>query len=210
MKQIKLINFQNIGYLESNFSDQELKPVWDEVLKIKNNFKNATQSQSSLAGNLEHEYKLFDSINCLENLIFPLITEFEKEFDYLKYVNILSCDLPFYLDSAWVNFQQKTEFNPVHYHSGIFSFVIFLQIPFDMEEEKRFGPGRLSGKNIPGHFEFQYTNSLGKICQNSIAVNKDMTNSILLFPSLLNHTVYPFYTSNDFRITISGNVKLKV
>ena len=29
---------------------------------------------------------------------------------------------------------------------------------------------------------------------------------IIMFPAGLNHVVYPFYTSDDYRITISGNV----
>jgi len=28
-----------------------------------------------------------------------------------------------------------------------------------------------------------------------------------MFPSLLAHCVYPFYTSDDYRISISGNIK---
>ena len=31
---------------------------------------------------------------------------------------------------------------------------------------------------------------------------------MLFFPSKLNHVVYPFYTSNKNRISISGNVAL--
>ena len=29
------------------------------------------------------------------------------------------------LGNLWVNFQKKNEFNPVHYHSGVFSFILF-------------------------------------------------------------------------------------
>jgi hypothetical protein len=31
-----------------------------------------------------------------------------------------------------------------------------------------------------------------------------------MFPSSLNHEVYPFYTSDDFRITIAGNIMLEI
>ena len=33
-------------------------------------------------------------------------------------------------------------------------------------------------------------------------------NTILFFPALLNHTVYPFYLSDEERISISGNICL--
>jgi hypothetical protein len=31
-----------------------------------------------------------------------------------------------------------------------------------------------------------------------------------MFSAKYNHLVYPFYTSDDYRITISGNFKFKV
>ena len=31
---------------------------------------------------------------------------------------------------------------------------------------------------------------------------------IILFPSITQHCVYPFYTSDDYRITVSGNLYL--
>ena len=33
---------------------------------------------------------------------------------------------------------------------------------------------------------------------------------IIFFPSKLNHCVYPFYTSDDTRISISGNILFEV
>jgi len=31
-----------------------------------------------------------------------------------------------------------------------------------------------------------------------------------MFPSQLIHAVYPFYTSDEYRISVSGNIKFKV
>ena len=33
---------------------------------------------------------------------------------------------------------------------------------------------------------------------------------ILLFPSEMYHGVYPFYTSDDYRISVSGNFNFKI
>jgi hypothetical protein len=37
-----------------------------------------------------------------------------------------------------------------------------------------------------------------------------MENTLLLFPAKLTHAVYPFYSSDDYRISVSGNVVFKV
>ena len=36
-------------------------------------------------------------------------------------------------------------------------------------------------------------------------VDKSFEGKILMFPSYVQHQVFPFYTSDDYRITISGN-----
>ena len=38
---------------------------------------------------------------------------------------------PYYLREMWVNYQKQHEFNPLHYHSGIYSFVVWMKIPTD-------------------------------------------------------------------------------
>ena len=37
-------------------------------------------------------------------------------------------------------------------------------------------------------------------------VDKDMEGEIIVFDSKLLHVVYPFYTSNDYRMSLAGNV----
>ena len=41
------------------------------------------------------------------------------------------------LESFWANYQYKHEFNPVHDHGGAFSFVIWMKIPYDCEDQKK-------------------------------------------------------------------------
>ena len=39
----------------------------------------------------------------------------------------------------------------------------------------------------------------------TLNVDKSFAGKILMFPSYILHEVFPFYTSDDYRITISGN-----
>ena len=113
----------------------------------------------------------------------------------------------------WANFQKKFEFNPIHFHSGLFSFIVFLQIPYDLEEEDKVFPyvhhtgkatSRLSFLVTHGH---SYLTGVRDI---RINVDKSFEGKMLLFPASLQHLVYPFYTSEDYRITVSGNLNYMV
>ena len=41
-------------------------------------------------------------------------------------------------------------------------------------------------------------------------VDKSFEGKMLMFPSKQMHAVNPFYTSDGYRITVSGNLKIKV
>jgi hypothetical protein len=70
------------------------------------------------------------------------------------------------------------------------------------------GPGRKSRNKLSGKFQFHYTNILGNITGITLPIDNKWEGQILLFPSLLNHSVYPFYSSDDYRISIAGNLFL--
>jgi hypothetical protein len=42
----------------------------------------------------------------------------------------------------------------------------------------------------------------------TIDVDKSFEGKMLMFPNSAYHTVYPFYTSDDYRITVSGNLDI--
>ena len=109
----------------------------------------------------------------------------------------------------WVNFQKKHEFNPPHKHSGIYSFVIYLKIPFDLEKEESLYPTlNNEGQNHTSKFAFLNTNTLGRIFVQCLNVDKSFEGKIIMFPAEQLHTVFPFYTSADYRISVSGNIRL--
>lgn len=204
--------FPNKGYLTVRYSEEEINPIKQEILKIQENFfaENLISHNKNLAGNLVKEFKLTECKDYVEKLILPHVYNYQNEFNISEMVTVNTKECPVVLDTLWVNFQEKYEFNPIHNHSGILSFVIWITIPYDIETEKSQGPGRKSNMNVPGHFFFSYTNSLGVSCQENIPADKTFENHMFLFPSALRHGVYPFYTSDEYRISISGNFKFDV
>jgi hypothetical protein len=202
-------HFPSVGYMSVKFSNFELAPVMEEKQHIQQRPEEAKLLTSMLAGNIKQEYALAACHSYLEQLIMPHIMQYEHYFGYLKTMDSWSVPGELFLDEPWVNFQQRGEFNPGHNHSGAMSFVIWMSVPFDMQHELSQGPGRDSVKNVPGHFEFQYTDALGQIRNHVIPADHRFENTMLIFPSLMMHGVYPFYTTDQPRISISGNFKLR-
>ena len=201
--------FPNIGYYQKKLNNNELLHVKNEVNSILKNFS-GEKFNKNLAGNIKKEFLLSKSKKDLENLLLPLIQAYHNNSNILNHYNIMSKSLALYLDKCWVNFQEKYEFNPSHNHDGIISFVIWLQIPFYLDDEYQQSPGKESNINCSGNFEFQYVSSLGSVSSIKIHCDKTMENTVLLFPASMSHCVYPFYSSDNYRISISGNFKLLV
>ena len=61
-----------------------------------------------------------------------------------------------------------------------------------------------------GMFAFFFSDPSGKITQEALPVDKSWEGKVALFPANLNHCVYPFYTSDEYRISISGNLGFKI
>jgi hypothetical protein len=113
------------------------------------------------------------------------------------------------LNGLWVNFQKKCEFQPPHNHDGMFSFVIWMDIPYDYEDEEKLHLTRPSkGVMSPtGNFSFMYSEgNCRSVSEYTIPMSPSMNGYCCVFPSDLCHQVYPFYTSDKERISISGNI----
>ena len=44
-------------------------------------------------------------------------------------------DLHYKMSTWWVNFQKQNDFNPMHGHTGLYSFVVWLKIPTEYVEQ---------------------------------------------------------------------------
>ena len=104
-----------------------------------------------------------------------------------------------WLSNLWINFMKKGEFNPPHGHDGDFSFVLYLQVPKELEKENKKFKGQGTG---PGIISFMYGEE-----QKGIRTAQGITpnlNELWIFPASLKHCVPPFKSDVE-RISISGN-----
>tara|TARA_B100002019_G_C21206998_1_gene567242 strand:+ start:401 stop:1243 length:843 start_codon:yes stop_codon:yes gene_type:complete len=184
---------------------------------------NFTQkANDGLAGHIENQFFFNDWPKDLEKYLISkvinenldvddLISKTLHDESLLKYANKIKPH-NFYdlltLSGMWINKQKKHEFNPMHNHTGSFSFIIPLQIPYDLnEEDKIFQVGRHS-INKTSRLEF-FKIIRGQLESVTTNMDKSWEGKLLMFPSLLHHQVYPFYTSDGIRITVSGNIVFK-
>ena len=206
-----IVEFKNYGFLISKFSEEQLIPIKTEINNLEKSMDSHDDKKHNnhLAGNIKREYTLTDCKRYTENLIIPLLQEYDREFAYLENFDTLNKPVPIILDGLWVNFQKKYEFNPIHKHDGLFSFALWLNVPYNMEDEHEVSPGKYSNYNSAGMFSMLYNDTMGGIKAYDIPVDKTMENSIVIFPSKFYHCVYPFFSSDGYRISVSGNFKLK-
>lgn len=104
----------------------------------------------------------------------------------------------FKIDSLWINYQQKNDFNPAHTHTGVLSFVLYCKVPHRIFTENAVSNTARAGQII---FSFgEHMDFLGT--EYAVTPYKNL---MFMFPSNLKHSVPPFWT-DDERISVSGNL----
>ena len=175
--------------------------------------------KDTLVGNLSNSFRIMDKDNILaEEVLYPLAGYYSYKYNYGlpkapiavdKDFNGLKClNVSVTLESLWANYQYKHEFNPIHNHTGFLSFVIWLKIPYDTEDQEKlsFLEGVHQSNICAGKFQFTFSDLEGKIIQAPLPMDKNLEGTMLIFPSSLHHQVFPFFNTDEERVSISGNI----
>ena len=189
----------NIPIYETKLPKDILDTLWRYIGKATDRLNH------KLAGNIDESLILEDEEDTLLLFLTPVVERYlntvrVKISDYDK----ISSELK--LESLWVNYQKQHEFNPLHNHFGLISFVIWMKIPTDWKEQHELPFAKNSNGPLASDFQFTYTDILGHVQDYPIPMDSDKEGVILLFPSRLRHQVYPFYNCDKERISISGNI----
>ena len=206
MSEIRCLTPPNGGWLEILLDSNELDYVWERVNEKESSYES---NKPSLAGDIHESKLLEDPDDWFFNNVLSKCCEAYGNF-YCNLGNKLPIpqgNYEYYMREWWVNYQKQTEFNPSHTHTGVYSFVIWLKIPIEHEEQNK---DIISNMKLRSSFQFSYTDILGRISQFNYDLNKSWEGIMLFFPSQLEHQVYPFYNCDDYRISISGNILCKV
>ena len=200
MNLTNVIKPNPIGWLDYKLSEKQMDYIWKCI---------DNKKQISLAGDT---YDLMDRgdwffTNCLR----PAIATYSNEFANLGSAIPTSSSHPYKLQGWWVTYQKKNEFFPLHNHAGVYSFVVWMKLPYSYKDQsiiskfsdKVVAVSPTNNKTRGGCFEFNYQNILGECQTWQYKLDKTWEGHMLLFPSKLQHAVYPFYTSDEDRISVA-------
>ena len=193
-----IIPFPSLGFVADEIPYELFEDLCESVYKSK---KRGNEVNHILVGQISEEYVVNCSPPLLEYLS-GLANKYNKEFGYGDWTG------KYEITGMWANFQKKHEFNPVHKHTGDFSFVIWIKIPYDLEEESKQSHTKNALHKRTAQFSFYYTDVLGAITDYNLRVDNKYEGKIVLFPAKLCHSVQPFYTTDEERISVAGNLRL--
>lgn len=196
------------GFIQTTVPQKYRERILNEIQKsessMNNNLIGHIKNQLALT-NLEEDKEWFAYIKQVceaFSIQFEASTKVTSDFlgneSFIDYLT---------LDTPWVNKMKKTEFNPYHNHRGVYSYVIWVKIPYDLEEEKKYFPD--PNLILTSTFSFMVACDRGLV-QHPIHVDKSYEWELILFPATLWHCVYPFFTSDQERISVAGNVLYKL
>ena len=203
---MKAIEFPNIGIIENNLSEEQINYLKECIKNKGKPYKN------NLVGNIHNSFELHDKNNWFfNNVLTHSIIYYQNSFFNLGSMVPVKGFHNYILSSWWVNYQKKHDFNPIHSHHGIYSFVIWMKVPTNYREQHNISiaKGIDSGGSVASDFQFQYNNILGQSWSYIYHMDKEVEGKMVLFPSSLKHCVYPFFECDETRISISGNIHLR-
>jgi hypothetical protein len=194
----------NLGFTNGKIPPDIYQALNKEIIDIHNDDKDVPRMNEYLAGQITKEYEITKSRELLDPFLKEMGREYQKEWNYYPKENP---NKNLGVESVWVNMQKKLEVNPLHNHDGTLSFVAWLHVPFKLEDERNMENCKNSRTvELTSTFQFVYTTSLGTISNCPMFVESGWEATIVMFPSRLLHIVYPFQTSDDYRISIAGNL----
>ncbi len=216
----KYLTKPNMGWVKPWLGYKLDSKIIEYLWRIVKDGKEKNESaKGTLVGNLSNSFHIEDIDNTFtEEVLYPLAGYYSSEYDYgipkapiavdknFKTLKCLATSVT--LESLWANYQYKHEFNPIHSHTGFLSFVVWLKIPYDNEDQEKlsFLEGVDQSKKRAGKFQFTFVDMDGKMVQAPLPMDKNLEGQMLIFPSSLHHQVFPFFNTDEERVSISGNI----
>tara|TARA_B100000287_G_scaffold138371_1_gene130308 strand:+ start:2886 stop:3932 length:1047 start_codon:yes stop_codon:yes gene_type:complete len=202
----KGVHPNNFGWIQAQLSDDWMAYLWERADASTGSWK------YKLAGHIESSKKLIDVDNVFfEGVIKHLINAYHGSFG-TDITNIAMSNSQVkaghIMQNWWVNYQKAGDFQPTHNHSGLYSFVIWMKIPFTYQEQNEIPIAKESNAKRVSAFEFNYIDILGNCRDFTYELGPTAEGTIVFFPARLNHLVYPFYNCDEERVSISGNIGL--
>ena len=182
----------------------------DNIIKDK---KSESHGQN-LAGVIDKELKIYKSDmdkagvdQLLESCVKSYVVHCARQHGMFKEHYVTDSDV----NSAWVVSQYANEYNPIHNHTGCeISGVIYLKVP-DVKGRRNL-QSKKGKMDSDGDISFVYCTASQRnqdIFEKGLVQIKPVVGLMLMFPSYLGHTVYPFVGEGERRcIAFNANYRI--
>ena len=182
----------------------------DNIIKDK---KSESHGQN-LAGVIDKELKIYKSDmdkagvdQLLESCVKSYVVHCARQHGMFKEHNVTDSDV----NSAWVVSQYANEYNPIHNHTGCeISGVIYLKVP-DVKGRRNL-QSKKGKMDSDGDISFVYCTASQRnhdIFEKGLVQITPVPGLMLMFPSYLGHTVYPFVGEGERRcIAFNANYRI--
>ena len=199
------------------FETQLPPTVLDKMIKISDKVIADPKRQnwgSNLAGQIKEEPlitpKILKETN-LTDFFGNMVQEYVHQCnlqqappDQHQHMETVKAHIQVTLNSMWIVEQQPGEYNPIHTHTNCdVSAVMYLKTP-------NFLPSEKTDRDDDGTIYFiGNSGEKGKLKTNSLKI-KPKAGQFFIFPSHLQHTVYPYKTNDNFaRRSVSFNASFE-
>lgn len=198
-EEIKVYNPGILLYsLSENIFSQLKEHVYKQE-KLSNSRKKLISYSNQLIGQLEHQLDCNPLPVNVNSFILKCAESYSEYFYKLKN--------RYEIISVWTNLQKKGEYNPAHIHPNCnLSFVIWIKIPYLLADEDNLNNTVGSNDHHNGRLSIIYNTMFNNITAQNIELDKTYEGKMIIFPNTATHVVYPFYTSNEHRISVAGNL----
>ena len=152
----------------------------------------------------KQQWMLIDDDNRFQKEVLnPIIQENVTDYGFpekLKTTHIH--DLTF--QKFWANYTGKGEYQALHNHDAIWSFVIWLKLPAVANDEQSV---KEAMHPDAGDFILTYSDIIGRTRKVNWKLEKQYNEGhMLLFPSDLYHAVYPHFQTDEKRLSLAGDI----
>ena len=152
----------------------------------------------------KQQWMLIDDDNRFQKEVLnPIIQEYVADYGFpekLKTTHIH--DLTF--QKFWANYTGKGEYQALHNHDAIWSFVIWLKLPAVANVEQSVKDAMHPDA---GDFILTYSDIIGRTRKVNWKLEKQYNEGhMLLFPSDLYHAVYPLFQTDEKRLSLAGDI----
>jgi len=158
-------NFQRIDdnnwYITTKLPENIISYLWDCVHRAE---EENIDHRERLVGNISRSLSMKDPDNVMVDKVFAGLFNSELQPAFVRQIEqsfyrVYSKRKTFghgadpVLEELWVNFQKKYEYNPLHDHGGMFSFVIWMKIPTEWRDQHALPICANSNAPLAGDFQ---------------------------------------------------------